>query len=289
MPSMACENGHVHVAQWLVDAGVDVDRPDTAGNTPLIWAAKSGRSEIVELLLDHKADAKARSKTGVTTLMEAATYGHQEVARRLIEAGADVAARDSTANDAHVAAYRGHVDTAGVLLAAGAKANEQTPKGYTALSMAAEKGHTELGPLLLANDADPLLHDARAARLDWAKKRACRHCRSAGNGSREEGKDGRVTTADRASRASGGIGPTLRRSGSAGCSPRSLTVTGNFASRRRLTPASTARSERAFAGRGNEERQPMQRIVIRQAANCGMGADTGATPRIESVSPNATR
>lgn len=78
-----------------------------------------GRHEVVSLLLDRKANVEHRAKTGLTPLMEAASGGYVEVGRVLLDKGADV-------NAPPVPSSRD-----------------------TALTIAADKGHTKFVELLL--------------------------------------------------------------------------------------------------------------------------------------------
>jgi ankyrin repeat domain-containing protein 17 len=74
---------------------------------------------VVSLLLDRKANVEHRAKTGLTPLMEAASGGYVEVGRVLLDKGADV-------NAPPVPSSRD-----------------------TALTIAADKGHTKFVELLL--------------------------------------------------------------------------------------------------------------------------------------------
>ncbi|KAM3171533.1 hypothetical protein ACTXT7_016433 [Hymenolepis weldensis] len=44
--------GHSHIVHRLLEAGADVNRPDTEGRTPLIAAAYMGCVEIIDILAD---------------------------------------------------------------------------------------------------------------------------------------------------------------------------------------------------------------------------------------------
>ena len=53
---MAVRNGHSDVAALLIKYNVDIDLPDSSGNTPLHHAAAYGWLDCVELLLKYGAD-----------------------------------------------------------------------------------------------------------------------------------------------------------------------------------------------------------------------------------------
>lgn len=87
--------------------------------SPTPYVTSAGRHEVVSLLLDRKANVEHRAKTGLTPLMEAASGGYVEVGRVLLDKGADV-------NAPPVPSSRD-----------------------TALTIAADKGHTKFVELLL--------------------------------------------------------------------------------------------------------------------------------------------
>jgi ankyrin repeat protein len=63
---------------------------DSAGYTPLHYAARAGHAAIVRLLLDGGGDVNARTRAGGATPLHRAAYqGHLEVVRLLVERGAD--------------------------------------------------------------------------------------------------------------------------------------------------------------------------------------------------------
>jgi len=81
--------GHEGIMELLLDAGVDVNRPDKWGFTPSFYAAEFGAFELLRKLIVGGADIRIPSKDGGTPLMIAAQYGHAGVAILLVEAGAN--------------------------------------------------------------------------------------------------------------------------------------------------------------------------------------------------------
>ena len=59
------------VVKRLIDAGVDVNAPDSTGWTPLHFAARAGSAEAVQLLLDAGAQVNVPDNKGITPLHRA--------------------------------------------------------------------------------------------------------------------------------------------------------------------------------------------------------------------------
>ena len=149
------------------------------GETPLMTAARSGDLQTVERLLEYSADVNAAEhERGQTALMWAVAQQHGDVARLLIESDADLHARtnvwyqlENTAGNtnpsgnfrmAHggstpllFAARNGDVETARVLVDAGADVQDTEASGASALVIAAHSAHGPLAIYLLEQGADP--------------------------------------------------------------------------------------------------------------------------------------
>lgn len=91
----ACQNGQKSVViTFLKKGGINVDKRDANGFTPLHHACKKGARDIVKLLVENNADVNAASNTSITPLHFAASTGNQEIIACLLDAGADVNATD---------------------------------------------------------------------------------------------------------------------------------------------------------------------------------------------------
>ena len=75
---------------FLYLPGVDVNKANKYGDTPLFWAASGGHTECVKQLIEAKADVNKAANWGYTPLYCAAVVGHKECVKLLIAAGADV-------------------------------------------------------------------------------------------------------------------------------------------------------------------------------------------------------
>lgn len=70
-------------AEFLIDAGADINRRQGDGLTPLMAAAATGQIEMVELLTDHGADTEARAGNGLRAAEIAVDQGYDDIASLL--------------------------------------------------------------------------------------------------------------------------------------------------------------------------------------------------------------
>ncbi len=180
--ALACTNRSAAMVNALLMAGAN---PNVAalptGETPLMAASRTGAYDVVSALLAGGADVDARETAyGQTALMWAVANRHPDVVRVLIANGANVRTRSNVRRvlavdgprgggvDASViqreeggssamffAARVGDVESAELLLDAGADVNDEAPDGASVLVMAAHSNHRPLASLLLARGANP--------------------------------------------------------------------------------------------------------------------------------------
>jgi ankyrin repeat protein len=188
---LASTNENPGVAKRLLAAGAEPNAAAKLGHTPLMAAARAGRAEIAAALLARGANVNARESThDQTALMWAAASRRPEVVKVLLSAGADLSARSKLrlrksliltsrqasynpgAYELHLkkgdivevseggftallfAAQQGDVESARLLLDAGADVNETAPIGMSALVVAAYSDHLDVGRYLLDRRAD---------------------------------------------------------------------------------------------------------------------------------------
>ena len=78
---LACRNGHLTVADYLLSRGADVNAKGYFGGTGLHWSAINGHREMVEFLLDRDADYSIKDHGFQATAAGWATEGgHDEIA-----------------------------------------------------------------------------------------------------------------------------------------------------------------------------------------------------------------
>jgi uncharacterized protein len=137
--------GHVAMMELLVQRGLSVHAVDMYGNTPLMQAAMNGHTAAAEWLLQHGAAVNAVTLIGNTSLLSACAAPTGDIAavcELLLANGADLHKRnqaDSTALDA--AAYRGKLQCARALIAAGADVNNLNSSGTCTLHVAVLDNH----------------------------------------------------------------------------------------------------------------------------------------------------
>jgi uncharacterized protein len=157
----AAGNADPAVALKLLKAGADPNVALFSGETPVMRAARQGGVATVRALLEAGADPSAKEKNGgQTALMWAISENHSAVTAELVKHKADVNARSRTGFTALMFAARGDLESARILLDAGAKPNESIPDwGGTALIIASTMGQTDIVEALVNKGADPNQRD----------------------------------------------------------------------------------------------------------------------------------
>ena len=182
---MACARGHGALVERLLAAGADPNGALAGGETALMAAARAGSPAAVNALLEAGAHVNATETTrGQSALMWAVANRRPAITRVLLEHGADIHARTGTRRRVYnmggsrsagsasrgitleevaeggttpllFAARSGDLESARLLIAAGADVHDTAADGNTALNIAAHSGHGSLAALLLDEGADP--------------------------------------------------------------------------------------------------------------------------------------
>src|SRR5213593_1876150 len=201
---LAAVNGSAAMIEKFIKAGADANAPLTKyGDTALMMAARTGKPDAVKMLLDHGAQVNAKENWGDTTaLMWAVSEGHPAVAKMLVDHGADVNARSKFVPSATGRGFEGatpvaskpsqppeeyssglltplmfaarerDLESARLLVAAGADVNATGGGGKDALGLAIFNGSYEIASFLVDNHANVNQADAqRFTPLFWAVDR----------------------------------------------------------------------------------------------------------------------
>jgi ankyrin repeat protein len=201
---LATINGNAVIIERLIAAGADPNTPLTkSADTALMMASRTGKVEAVKVLLDHGAQVNAKETWGGTTaLMWAVSERHSDVVKLLIERGADVNSKSNFVPSASGRGFEGttpvgakpnqgieefasglltpfmfaaredDIESARLLVKAGADVNAIGGDGKDALGLALFNGSYEVALLLLDSHANVNQADAqRFTPLFWAVDR----------------------------------------------------------------------------------------------------------------------
>jgi len=197
---LAAVNGSAVLLDKLIAAGADPNATLTrSGDTALMIASRTGKVDAVRMLLDRGAKVNTQETWGGTTaLMWAVSEKHPEVAKLLVERGADVNVRSYYVPSASGRGFEGttpvaqrpgkefeefasgwltplmfaarenDLESARVLVKAGADINAQSADGKDALSLAFFDGSYDVAEFLIDSHANVNQKDAqRFTPLFW--------------------------------------------------------------------------------------------------------------------------
>lgn len=147
----ASKNGDLEGAKRLLDQGLDMAAPDSAGEPALLIASLAGHADIVAVLLERGAAIEVRNKGGLTALHAAAYGGNLDVVKLLVAKGAAVNDNRNFYHmtPLHAAAEEGHADVVAFLLANKADIEAKERNGVTPLTQAGWREHWAAADLLL--------------------------------------------------------------------------------------------------------------------------------------------
>ena len=204
---LACANGNAEMIRLLLEVGADPNAADPTGETALMTAARVGNLDAVTLLLDRGAVPDAKDpEFQQTALMVAVRENRPAVAQLLAQRHADVNARTRTGRTppwvlpnsvpgfGHgvgivrgglpergsrylipgglspllYAARDGRLESARMLVAAGADVNQTDPNGITPLLMAITNSHVDVARFLIDRGAHVNVSDWYGRTPLWA-------------------------------------------------------------------------------------------------------------------------
>ena len=144
------------VAKCL-DTGVNIDQPDSVGQTILMEAARSWHLDVIRYLIENEADVMHHDNYGRTPIHVATAANRPAVVHLLIKHGAFVDAKIKSSRETplHLASRRGALSAIEALLERDANLESRDYKGRTPLHLAAEFGKIEVVEGLLRVGANP--------------------------------------------------------------------------------------------------------------------------------------
>ena len=159
--SLACTNRNADMVEMLLQAGANANSVQLKGETVLMTCSRTGSVEAVKSLLAHGANPNATEPwRWQTALMWAIAGSHSEITGALVERRADVHARTRGGfTPLMFAAQQGDLESARILVAAGANVDEATPEYGSALVVGSASGHALVSIFLLEQGADPNVAD----------------------------------------------------------------------------------------------------------------------------------
>ena len=149
-------NNDLAAVRGHLKRGVDPNKADETGWTPLISAASAGSLPVIQLLVDGGAEVNHGDIDGFTSLMCAAGAGHADVIRFLVLKGAKVDRTDRISRTAlsWAVTKRDVVNAVKSLLELGADPNHLDGTGMTPLMRAAVLKFPGCFRVLLEGGAD---------------------------------------------------------------------------------------------------------------------------------------
>jgi ankyrin len=172
----AARVGSAEVIKLLIAHGGDPNAKETfQGQTALMWAASGRHADVVRVLLDNGADVRARTKIPPPRRRgmqrrpaDEAAAGNGDDAAAVATGAAPPAGRANGFTPLLFAARVGDMESARMLLQAGADVNDTTADGMSALVLATVRANPGLGTFLLEHGANPNADGSGYAALHWA-------------------------------------------------------------------------------------------------------------------------
>ena len=159
----AALNGYYKIVKLLLSKGANIHiRNLNYSTTPLLEAASRGHVDVIELLFENGACMKDKDIYGMNALITAAKGGYLIVVQLLIKRGASPNYKIDEVRPMYngftaiiMAAWKGHFEIVEYLLSFNPDLNDETERCETALILASTMGHVDIVKLLLVKGADP--------------------------------------------------------------------------------------------------------------------------------------
>jgi ankyrin repeat protein len=154
---LACQNGHLHIVNFLLGYGVQASTPNQEKEHPIHLAARFGHVFIVERLLEYGVEVNARGAYGRTPLHIAVYNLRPLTVNLLLDKGADInakASNDQNKTPLHEAVIHGNSQMVMQLTERDSlNVQMKDAQGHTPLYYAVEDGLVEIATLLTGHES----------------------------------------------------------------------------------------------------------------------------------------
>jgi ankyrin repeat protein len=164
--TLAAKKGNLPIVKLLIKNGARIQSTEH-GMTPLRGAVYSDNIEIMNYLIEHGANVNYKNQHGESILMTAAKGGNLKIIKLLLKHGAKVNDKDDDNAsalfyyikligyfDSNALSHTDYLNTAKVLIEAGADVNNSDSKGVTVLMLACASRQIEVIKMLIEAGAD---------------------------------------------------------------------------------------------------------------------------------------
>ena len=152
---IAVENGHLNVAELLLNAGANISAKDNLSQTPLHDACLTNNLGIAKLLVDAGADLSVKGNSSQTPLQLACWKENLGIIKLLVDAGADLSVKDHVGRTPlHLACRTDNLGIVKLLVDAGADLSVKDPTGKIPLHIACQTDNLGIVKLLVDAGAD---------------------------------------------------------------------------------------------------------------------------------------
>ncbi|GEM_PF-749567 len=159
--SYAIKENDIKRALELIDRGVDVNKKDPYGKTPLIYALQRHDTMLTRVLIEHGADVNVKDEfTGKTPIFYTVLEEDTVSAAYIVKHGAGVDEVDKDGNTPLIYAVLNNKPLmVKFLLEHGASVNRKGENGFIPLIFSVKEGYSEVARLLIEHGADVNIAD----------------------------------------------------------------------------------------------------------------------------------
>jgi len=153
--SVAVDYNNKIVIKYLVDHGADINMITKSGETFLIRTIKNGYMDMFKYLITCGADVNKEDNNGDTPLIISAEFKNKYLVKYLIECGADINKENELGNTPLNAVIKvNNFEMVKYLIEFGANVNKECKNGNTPLKVAIEANNLNIIKYLIGNGAD---------------------------------------------------------------------------------------------------------------------------------------